>query len=313
MTDTAPPAGLSPLRRCGQSGLQLSPLGLNLSPHASFDSIVTPCLLDHAMDLGVTHFDVTALADHRCAATQRGRFPASSAWLDSRNKAVITARVGMGTQPGPLTGFGSRKQVLTGLDSVLHRTGLTYIDVLYAHRFDSATPLQETAQALASTVQQGKALYVGLSSFAPASVRRLAELLAALGTPVVAYQTSYSLMNRWIEDGLLDVLTEYGIGCVAAAPLSHGQITSTNMPAQAASTLAEDLGLPSLRHIAASRGQSVAQLAISWALRDARITSVLTSTAQTQHLMASQEATRHCSFTADELAALDLCYPIKHV
>lgn len=300
-----PAAPPPPARPCGRSGLQLSPLCLALGPQLERGE---PPLLYRALDLGVTHFDITPLASHP-SAPEPCPTPYWRSLHTQHDELVVTARAGLGTHPGPLTGFGSRKRILSSLDGLLRRTGLDYVDVLYSHRFDSATPLEETMGALATAVQQGKVLYAGLSAYAPALLRRCHGLLAELGTPLVAYQASYSLMNRWIEDGLFDVLTQHGIGCVAAGPTAHGLLTSTLAGHESPDAAYRAFVRPALIHLAATRSQSLEQLSISWILRDHRIASVLTSTTNPQHLLANQQATRQTDFSAAELAALDLCCP----
>ncbi|WP_414167550.1 aldo/keto reductase [Streptoverticillium reticulum] len=262
-------------------------------------------LLRHATDLGISHFDITPDArnpESTVAATAQALSPL----IPYRDALVFSARIGLDRRHGSMHSFGSRKHLLSGLDSLLLHTGLDYLDILYAHRFDSGTPLEETTAALASAVQQGKAMYIGLSGYAPSMVRVALRRLQALGTPLVSCQASYSLLDRWIEDSLLDLLQRNGIGCVAAAPLAHGALT----PAPPAAPQDEEMPpLPALSRIATDRGQNLAQLALSWALRDRRITSALITATRPRHLAEARAALDQPVFTPGDLARLDACCP----
>ncbi|MCC2280937.1 aldo/keto reductase [Streptomyces sp. ET3-23] len=260
-------------------------------------------LLRHAADLGVSHFDITPSSGNpegNAFATAQ----ALPALLPRRETLAFSARIGLGSQPPGLPGFGSRKRLLSGLDSLLLHTGLDYLDLLYAHRYDAGTPLEETTGALASAVHQGKALYIGLSGYAPSMVRAALVHFRALGVPVASCQASYSLLDRWIEDGLLDILRRNGIGCVAAAPLAHGALTPSPLPPQQ-----DAPPLPALSRIAADRGQNLAQLALSWVLRRPHITSALITATRPHHLTEARAALEQLTFTPAELADLDVCCP----
>ncbi|MEW2581051.1 aldo/keto reductase [Streptomyces syringium] len=272
---------------------------------AAANTLATPLhtLLEHAVGLGISHFDITP-STRDPQNTEAAIALALAPLLPRRDSLTFSARIGLGSYPQSLPGFGSRKRLLAGLDRLLLHTGLDYLDLLYAHRYDIRTPLEETTAALASAVQQGKVLYAGLSGYAPSKVRAAVHQFNRLGTPLVACQASYSLLDRWIEDGLLDLLGRLGIGCVAAAPLSHGALTHPPLP-----TLGQTPRLPDLLHIATGRRQSLPQLAVSWALRYPRITSALITASRPHHLTETCAALDRLTFTSDELAAIDTCCP----
>ncbi|MFE9934397.1 aldo/keto reductase [Streptomyces sp. NPDC005533] len=305
---THPLAIPMPFRRCGGSGLHLSVLGLDMSAALQDPRPLSPCLIGEALDLSVTHMDVTTCGASGFAAGQDRIGQLFAPWHSRRDQMVVSARIGLGTQPGPLAGFGSRKQILSGLDGLLRRTGLDYLDLLYAHRFDSTTPVEETASALASAVQQGKALYIGLSSFAPAPLSHISTLLKAMGSPVAAYQAPYSLLNRWVEDFLLGVLKRHRLGCVAIDPGNHRQLRAARRPYTEG---AQPSRPPARRaeQIAAARGQSMDQLGVSWVLRDEAVTSVLIPAAHPYHLATYWDAVHRTCFTPSEIAELDVHYP----
>ncbi|MEU5431595.1 aldo/keto reductase [Streptomyces olivoreticuli] len=292
-------------RRSGIHGLHLSAISLSVGSCAADPTAPTPlqALLHRAAALGITHFDVTP-STRNPEGTTFATALALPALLSQRETLVFSARIGLGSQPC-LPGFGSRKHLLSGLDSLLQHTGLDYLDLLYAHRYDASTPLEETTAALASAVQQGKALYIGLSGYAPSMVRAALRHFRALDVPLVSCQASYSLLDRWIEDGLLDLLRRNGIGCIAAAPLAHGALTPSPLPPQ------EDAPpLPALSRIAADRGQNLAQLALGWVLRHPRITSALITATRPHHLTEARTALEQLTFTPAELTHLDaLCPP----
>ncbi|WP_367141187.1 MULTISPECIES: aldo/keto reductase [Streptomyces] len=295
-----------PHRRSGAHGLQLSAVSLSVGGCAADPTAPAPLrtLLRHATDLGVSHFDITP-DTRNPEATASAIALALSSLIPRRDCLVFSARVGLDGRPSGLPGFGSRKRLLSGLDNLLLQTGLDYLDLLYAHRYDASTPLEETTAALASAVQQGKVLYVGLSGYAPSMVRAALGHFHALGVPLVSYQASYSLLDRWIEYGLLEILQRHGIGCVAAAPLAHGALT----PAPECAALDDAPPLPALSHLAAERGQNLAQLALSWVLRYPRITSALITASRPRHLAEAHAAVGRISFTPAELASLDACCP----
>ncbi|WP_073449964.1 aldo/keto reductase [Streptomyces yunnanensis] len=288
-------------RRSGQSGLHLPVLSLGLVNEEKV--LRAPNALIHqAVDAGITHFDFTPRFGQLPGAGDDVVGHALSTVRAWRSDVTVSTRIGLGTGLRTLVGFGSRRHLLSQLDSLLRRTGIEYVDVLFAHRYDHTSPLEETMGALASAVQQGKALYVGLSGYAPSMLRRAATLLSRLGTPAVLYQASYSLLDRWVEDAVLDILQMHGIGFMASAPLAHGSLTSQG-PA-----LATPSGMmPAMSRIAQLRGQSVTQLALSWVLHSPHITSALISTSHLGHLSELRGAVDRMHFTPDQLAALDAC------
>ncbi|MFE0063327.1 aldo/keto reductase [Streptomyces sp. NPDC059003] len=298
------PPGIHPTthRRSGRSGLRLSALGLNLGNGLSPDR--PDPVTDHALDLGITHFDISSrTGTHHLPEKGIGCL---LPWHGRRDEMVISLRSGPAT--GPLAGFGSRKQILSGLDSTLRRTGLTYVDILYAHRLDPETPLEESMGALAAAVQQGKALYTGLSAFPLSAVRPAAKLLSQSGTPCTVYQGSYSLLDRRAEKGLLDVLHNLGIGFVAGAPLAQGRLSTARRQEQQPYPDTHP-ALPGLEHIAAGRRQSLDQLALSWCLRAPTVTSALVTTSRLDHLLSAHQTVHHARLSPAELAALDACCP----
>ncbi|MFE3584880.1 aldo/keto reductase [Streptomyces vinaceus] len=230
-------------------------------------------------------------------------------WLSRREELLVSARIGLGTRPRPITGFSSRWQILAGLDALLHRTGLRYLDILYVHRLAPTTPVEETVDALADTVRQGKALYLGLSALPPSSVVQVNALLTEVGVPPVAYQASYSLMDRWLEQHALGVLNEQGLGATACAPLAHGLLKTREESHGRDPSGSRRAIVAALSIIARSRGQSVEQLAVSWALRDPRVTSALFTTTDPRHLTSLCEAATQTAFTPTELDALNACCP----
>ncbi|MEU2835145.1 aldo/keto reductase [Streptomyces lavendulae] len=287
-----------PYRRSGRSGLHLPALALGIqsAPGVLSRSPTPPGLIEHAIDFGITHFDIAPLG-----SAEDVLYKTLSPTRSHRTELVISTRIGLGTRPGPTPGFGSRKHLLSGLDYVLQRTGLDYVDVLYAHRYDNQTPLDETAGALATAVRTGKALYVGLSDYAPSALLHASRLLQEAGTPAAAYQTSYSLFDRWADRGLLETLARHGIGAIACAPLARAALTPTHITDTAA--------VRELKKIAAARGQTLPQLAISWTLRTSHITSALITTTRLPHLKENLTALEHLDFTPQQLEALDRCCP----
>jgi L-glyceraldehyde 3-phosphate reductase len=232
---------------------------------------------------------------------------------------VISTKAGYDMWPGPYGEWGSRKYVLASLDQSLRRMGLEYVDIFYSHRFDPSTPLEETMGALDTAVRQGKALYVGISSYTAEQTREAVGILRALGTPLLIHQPSYSMINRWIEAGLLDVLDEEGIGCIAFSPLGQGVLTDKYLDgipegsrASRDSSLSPDkldestlTKVRALNEIAANRGQSLAQLALAWVLRDQRVTSALVGASSVEQLEANVAALGGLAFSDDELAEID--------
>ena len=310
-------------RRTGRSGLLLPPVSLGLWHNFGDTTPIETqrAIIRRAFDLGVTHFDLANNygPPYGSAETNFGRIFAED-FRPHRDEMVISSKAGWDMWPGPYGGpSGSRKYVLASLDQSLDRLGLDYVDIFYSHRPDEDTPLEETMGALHTAVTSGKALYAGISSYSPERTREAARILADLGTPLLIHQPSYSMVNRWIEDSLLDTLEEIGAGCIAFSPLAQGLLTTRyldGIPADSRAargtsmskdTITEQtLGkVRALNEIAAGRGQSLAQLAISWALRDKRMTSVIIGASSVEQLNDNLAATDNLAFAADELAAID--------
>ena len=310
-------------RRTGRSGLLLPPVSLGLWHNFGDTTPIETqrAIIRRAFDLGVTHFDLANNygPPYGSAETNFGRIFAED-FRPHRDEMVISSKAGWDMWPGPYGGpSGSRKYVLASLDQSLTRLGLEYVDIFYSHRPDEDTPLEETMGALHTAVTSGKALYAGISSYSPERTREAARILADLGTPLLIHQPSYSMVNRWIEDSLLDTLEEIGAGCIAFSPLAQGLLTTRYLDGIPADSRAargtsmskdtiteETLGkVRALNEIAAGRGQSLAQLAISWALRDKRMTSVIIGASSVEQLDDNLAATQNLSFEAAELAAID--------
>jgi L-glyceraldehyde 3-phosphate reductase len=313
-----------PYRRTGRSGLDLPAVSLglwhNFGDDVPFDR--QRDILRRAFDLGVTHFDLANNygPPYGAAETNFGRHLADD-FRPYRDELVISSKAGWDMWPGPYgQGGGGRKYVLASLDQSLERMGLEYVDIFYSHRPDPTTPLEETMGALHTAVQSGKALYAGISSYSPEMTAEAARILADLGTPLLIHQPSYSMLNRWIEtEGLLDTLAAVGAGCIAFSPLAQGMLTDkylTGVPegSRASQDKSLDRGMiteqyvthvRALNEIATSRGQSLAQLALSWALRDPRVASVLIGASSVRQLEQNVAAVQHLEFSAEELAAID--------
>ena len=311
-------------RRCGASGLDLPAISLglwhNFGDDVPFDR--QQDILRRAFDRGITHFDLANNygPPYGSAETNFGRHLRDS-FAAHRDELVVSTKAGYDMWPGPYgQGGGSRKYLTASLDQSLARMGLDYVDVFYSHRFDPGTPLEETMGALHRAVQAGKALYVGVSSYSAADTARAAEILADLGTPLLIHQPSYSMLNRWIEaDRLLDTLADAGAGCIAFSPLAQGMLTDKYLDgvpegsrASQDKSLSTDLlteealgHVRALDGVARSRGQSLAQLALAWALRDPRVTSVLIGASSVRQLDDSLGALDQLDFTDDELATID--------
>ena len=314
-----------PYRACGKSGLKLPSITLGMW-HNFGDA--TPMetqrdMLRTAFDLGITHFDL---------ANNYGP-PAGSAetnfgehlrrdFRPYRDELIISSKAGWQMWPGPYgSGGGSRKYLLASLDQSLKRMGLDYVDIFYSHRFDVDTPLEETCGALASAVQQGKALYVGISSYSAGKTREAAALLRQMGVPLRIHQPSYSLLNRWVEEDLLDTLQAEGVGCIAFSPLAQGLLTDkylNGVPEDArinrpggSSFRPEHLSEQNLAHvralnvIAKERGQSLAQMAVAWVLRQPGMSSALIGASRSSQIVELVGALKNLSFSAEELAAID--------
>jgi L-glyceraldehyde 3-phosphate reductase len=311
-------------RRTGRSGLDLPAMSLGLWHNFGDDVPLDRqrAILRRAFDLGVTHFDLANNygPPYGSAETNFGRHLRDDL-RPYRDELVVSTKAGYDMWAGPYgQGGGGRKYVLASLDQSLRRMGLDYVDVFYSHRPDPTTPLEETMGALNSAVQAGKALYVGISSYSPEDTAKAAEILADLGTPLLIHQPSYSMLNRWIEtEGLLDTLEDVGAGCIAFSPLAQGMLTSKYLDgvpegsrASQGKSLSADLlteealdHVRALNDIAEKRGQSLAQLALAWALRDPRVTSVLVGASSVGQLEQNVGALQRLDFTDDELAAID--------
>ena len=311
-----------PYRRCGRSGLLLPEVSLGLWQNFGDGKPIEDqrAILRRAFDLGVTHFDLANNygPPYGSAEINFGRVMREDL-RPYRDELVISTKAGYDMWPGPYGEWGSRKYLLASLDQSLQRLGLEYVDIFYSHRFDPKTPLEETMGALDTAVRSGKALYVGISSYSAERTMEAVDLLRRMGTRLLIHQPSYSMLNRWIEGGLLDVLGREGIGCIAFSPLAQGVLTGKyldGVPAGSRASLngslARDQMTPqmlahvrALNEIARSRGQTLAQLALSWALRDPRVTSVLIGASSIAQLEENLGAAGHTDFTADQLAAID--------
>jgi L-glyceraldehyde 3-phosphate reductase len=325
-----------PYRRCGRSGIELPAVSLGLWQNFGDDRPLTTqrAIIRRAFDLGVTHFD---LANNYGGIAPTGSpllgdygSPYGSAEINFgrilredlrpyRDELIISTKAGYDMWPGPYGDRGSRKYLLASLDQSLGRMGLEYVDIFYSHRADPDTPLEETMGALATAVTSGRALYAGISSYSAERTREAAAILRELGVPVLIHQPSYSLLNRWIEAELLDTLDEEGIGCIAFSPLAQGLLTTKyldGVPADSRASRNDSLSrdqiteqtlthVRALNEIARQRGQSLAQMAISWTLRDDRVTSALIGASSVGQLEENLAAAGRTSFTAEELAAID--------
>jgi L-glyceraldehyde 3-phosphate reductase len=328
MTYSAEPQrydGRMPYRVCGRSGLKLPAISLGLW-HNFGDA--TPMetqrrMLRTAFDLGITHFDLANNygPPYGSAETNFGEHLRRD-FRPYRDELLISSKAGWDMWPGPYgQGGGSRKYVLASLDQSLKRLGLDYVDIFYSHRFDPDTPLEETMGALATAVRQGKALYVGISSYSAARTREAAAILESLGVPALIHQPSYSLLNRWIEEDLLDALEDTGMGCIAFSALAQGLLTDKylqGVPADArinrpggGSFKSEHLSAANLAHVRAlndmahARGQTLAQMATAWVLRDERVTSALIGASRPEQIVELAGAMNRLDFSPEELAAID--------
>jgi L-glyceraldehyde 3-phosphate reductase len=312
-------------RPCGRSGLKLPLVSLGLWHNFGDTTPISTQreLLRTAFDLGITHFDLANNYGPPFGSSEInfGRLLRES-FARYRDEIVISTKAGWNMWPGPYgLGGGSRKYVLASLDQSLRRMGVDYVDIFYSHRFDADTPLEETMGALATAVQQGKALYVGISSYSAAKTREAAALLRELKTPLLIHQPSYNMFNRWIEQGLLDRLGEEGAGCIPFSPLAQGLLTDKYLDGVPGDARINRPGGGSLRpdhlndqniararalqEIARARGQSLAQMAIAWVLRDPRVTSALLGASTPQQLKDNVRALDNLTFTADELTQID--------
>jgi L-glyceraldehyde 3-phosphate reductase len=309
--------------RVGQSGLKLPAISLGWWYNFGGRDLLENgrAIARRAFDLGVTHFDL---------ANNYGPPPGSAEetfgtlfkqdFRPYRDEMVISTKAGYDMWPGPYGEWGSRKYLLASLNASLKRMGLDYVDIFYSHRFDPDTPLEETMGALDSAVRQGKALYVGISNYNPEQTERAAEILDELGTPCLIHQPSYNMFNRWVEDGLLDVLLEEGIGCIVFSPLAQGQLTGrylNGIPSGARATKTErvwltpkdvEANLPKvqkLNELAQARGQSLAQMAIAWVLRKPAVTSALIGASSVPQLEDNLAALNNLKFSDEELDKIE--------
>jgi L-glyceraldehyde 3-phosphate reductase len=309
-------------RRCGRSGLKLPPISLGLWQNFGDDRplATSRAILREAFDLGITHFDLANNygPPYGSAELNFGRIFAED-FAALRHELVISTKAGYDMWPGPYGDHGSRKYLLDSLDQSLARMRLDHVDIFYSHRFDPETPLEETMGALDTAVRSGKARYVGISSYSPERTLEAAAILGRLGTPLLIHQPSYSMFNRWVEPELLDVLEREGIGCIAFSPLAQGLLTNKyldGIPADSrvrrgqafSDSLVSDANVErarALNEIAARRGQSLAQMAIAWVLRDRRVTSALVGASSVAQLKDSFAALEHPAFSDDELLEID--------
>jgi L-glyceraldehyde 3-phosphate reductase len=309
-------------RRSGRRGLLFPAISLGLWQNFGHERPLetSRAIVRRAFDLGITHFDLAnnygppyGSAEENFGALLRSDLG------PYRDELVISTKAGYDMWPGPYGEWGSRKYLLASLDQSLARMGLEYVDIFYSHRFDPETPLEETMGALATAVQQGKALYVGISSYSAAKTREAAAILDDLGTPLLIHQPSYSLLNRWIEPELLDALAEVGAGCICFSPLAQGMLTDKYLHGVPEGSRASRDGslspklitdevlekIRALNEIAARRGQTLAQMALAWTLRDPRMTSALVGASSVEQLEANVGALGKLDFTDEELAEID--------
>jgi L-glyceraldehyde 3-phosphate reductase len=311
-----------PYRRCGRSGLDLPAISLGLWHNFGGDDVFETgrATIRRAFDRGVTHFDLAnnygppyGSAEENFGLILKKDFGAH------RDELVISSKAGWDMWPGPYGVGGSRKYLIASCDQSLKRMGLDYVDIFYSHRPDFETPLEETMGALAQLVRQGKAVYVGISSYGPELTRKAAAILKDLGVPLLIHQPSYSMLNRWVEEGLLGMLTEIGTGCIAFSPLAQGLLTDKYLGGVPQGTRAskgssfdrtllseENLArVRALNEIARKRGQSLAQMAIAWVLRGPAVTSALIGARNVHQLDNALDAAKNLSFNAEELAEID--------
>ncbi len=311
-----------PYRRCGRSGLKLPAISLGLWQNFGSDRPLETgrAILRRAFDLGITHFDLANNygPPYGSAEENFGRILAKDL-APYRDELVISSKAGYDMWPGPYGDWGSRKYLLSSLDQSLQRMGLDYVDIFYSHRADPETPLEETMGALDAIVRSGKALYVGVSSYSAARTEEAVRILRELGTPLLIHQPSYSLLNRWIESELLDVLGRDGVGCIVFSPLAQGLLTDRYLDGipedsrvRAGNYFAENLiteenlaRVRALNEIAQRRGQTLAQMAVAWVLRDERVTSALVGASSVEQLEQTVGALDRLEFDDEELAEID--------
>ncbi|GAA3115135.1 L-glyceraldehyde 3-phosphate reductase [Nonomuraea salmonea] len=308
-----------PYNRSGRSGLKLPVVSLGLWHNFGDNRPIenSRAILRRAFDLGVTHFDLANNygVPYGSAESNFGRILRED-FLPYRDELVISTKAGYDMWPGPYGEWGSRKYVLASLDQSLKRMGLDYVDIFYSHRPDPETPLEETMGALDRAVRSGKALYAGISNYSAEQTAQAARIMRELGTPLLIHQPSYSMINRWIEDGLLDTLEESGMGCIVYSPLAQGLLTDRyldGVPADSRAATSRFLSADridrdlarDLNEIARTRGQTLAQMALSWTLRDSRVTSVLIGASSVKQLEDNVACVDGPAFTQDELEAID--------
>jgi L-glyceraldehyde 3-phosphate reductase len=309
-------------RRSGRSGLQLPSISLGLWQNFGGTRPLeeSRAILRRAFDLGITHFDMANNygPPYGSAEQTLGRALVTD-FSGLRDELVISTKAGYDMWPGPYGQWGSRKYLLASLEQSLCRMGLDYVDIFYSHRFDPDTPLEETLGALATAVRQGKALYVGISSYSATATREAVAILRSLGIPLLIHQPSYSLFNRWVEQGLLDVLGEEGVGCIAFSPLAQGLLTERYLGGVSEGSRASGGGslkpemlnndnmakVRALNAIAQRRGQKLSQLALAWVLRDPRVTSALIGVSSIEQLEDNVKTLQKLEFTKEELDEID--------
>jgi L-glyceraldehyde 3-phosphate reductase len=308
--------------RCGRSGLLLPAISLGLWQNFGADRPLetSRAIVRRAFDLGITHFDLANNygPPYGSAEETFGRLLQQDL-APFRDELVISTKAGYDMWPGPYGDFGSRKYMLASLDQSLQRMGLDYVDIFYSHRRDPGTPMEETLGALDTAVRQGKALYAGVSSYSAERTVEAAAILRELGTPLLIHQPSYSMLNRWIEGGLLDVLGEQGVGCIVFSPLAQGMLTDrylggipedsrASRDGSLSPALLSEQALEKIRAldaIASARGQTLAQMALAWTLRDPRVTSTLVGASSVAQLEANVGALERLDFTPQELEEID--------
>jgi L-glyceraldehyde 3-phosphate reductase len=309
-------------RRCGRSGLQLPAVSLGLWQNFGYDRPLETqrAIIHRAFDLGVTHIDLANNYGPPYGSAEENFARILARDLHPyRDELIISTKAGYDMWPGPYGEWGSRKYLLASIDQSLARMGIDYVDIFYSHRFDPDTPLEETMGALNSAVRQGKALYAGVSSYSADRTREAARILSDMGTPLLIHQPSYSMLNRWIEGELLDELGSGGVGCIVFSPLAQGLLTDRyldGIPEGSRATRQDSLTthminednlarVRGLNDVAQRRGQTLAQMAIAWTLRDPRVTSALIGASSVRQLEDNLGALENLAFEADELAAID--------
>jgi L-glyceraldehyde 3-phosphate reductase len=325
MDDSANPEryGMMKYNRCGRSGLKLPAISLGLWHNFGGVTLYenSRAMVRRAFDLGITHFDLANNYGPPPGSAEEnfGRILRTDLH-GYRDELIISTKAGYLMWPGPYGDWGSRKYLLASLDQSLKRLGLEYVDIFYSHRPDPETPLEETMSALDQAVRQGKALYAGISNYKPAEARQAIRILRELGTPCLIHQPSYSMFNRWVEEGLLDLLAEEGVGSIAFSPLAKGLLTDRYLNGIPADSRAagssvflkpEDITAEKvakvrrLNELAVSRGQSLAQMALAWVLRGGRVTSVLIGASKVSQIEDCVRTIARLDFSADELAAIE--------